>query len=106
MSEPLSDEQRAQGFDRVSERGISVAHAALQKAETLMAEGKMREASLASATAKNASLAAGITTDKSLVLQGRPSTIVGTRDARELIADIRRELGVVDATVTELGKGV
>jgi hypothetical protein len=102
----MSEEQRIAGFDKSSETAISVSELALQKARELLEEGKHREASYASATARNASTVAGIHTDKSMILQGRPTQIHGTRDARELLEEIRRELGTpIDSTATELPAG-
>lgn len=83
----------------IQRRALDVSLKAIDAAEQQLADGKAKDPA---ATAKNLALTHGIITDKSLTLQGRPSSIVGTTDARELLQEIRRDLGSIPSTAEEL----
>jgi hypothetical protein len=96
---PEIEKRVIQRSQEIQQRALDVSLKAINAAEQQL---DANEAKDPGALAKNLALTHGIITDKSLTLQGRPSSIVGTTDARELLAEIRKDLGAIPGTAEEL----
>ena len=83
----------------IQRRALDVSLKAIDAAEQQITNGEAKDPS---ATAKNLALTHGIITDKTLILQGRPTNIDLTLDARDLIAEIRKDLGSIPSTAEDL----
>jgi hypothetical protein len=96
---PEIEKRVLQQSQEIQQRALAASLKAVDAAEQQIDSGDAKDPS---ATAKNLALTYGIITDKALVLQGRPSTIIGTQDARDLLEDIRRDLGSIPSTAEEV----
>jgi hypothetical protein len=87
-----------QASQEIQQRALAATLKAINAAEQQLDDGETKDPS---ATAKNLALTHGIVTDKSQILQGLPDTIV-RMDARDLLDDIRRDLGSIPSTAIEV----
>jgi hypothetical protein len=83
--------------------------ATLEAIEAARKQVEAGEARDPSTVARNLAVTMGVATDKSLLLDGRPTEIHSSQDVEQLLADVRRMLGpsyarnrAIDTTATEL----
>jgi hypothetical protein len=96
---PEIEKRVLQRSQEIQQRALATSLKAVNEAERQLDNGEAKDPA---GTAKNLALTYGIITDKSLLLQGRPNVMVGTQDARDLLDDIRRELGTIPGTAIEV----
>jgi hypothetical protein len=96
---PQIKQRVIQASQEIQQRALAATLKAINAAEQQLDDGEAKDPS---ATAKNLALTHGIVTDKSQILQGLPDTIVGRQDARDLLEDIRRELGTIPGTAEDI----
>jgi hypothetical protein len=96
---PEIEKRTIQRSQEIELRALSVAEQALNAASDQLDAGEAKDPG---ATAKNVATAYGILTQNSLVRQGKPNTIISNQDARDLLDDIRRDLGAIPSTAIEV----
>jgi phosphoglycerate dehydrogenase-like enzyme len=81
-------------------RANAATAAAIQAAHEQVNDGQAKDPA---AVARNLQTVAGIATDKALLVEGRPTAIIGTGDLQSLIAKLGKQLGFdVDASANEI----
>lgn len=102
---PELEQQLVGRLQHVAARATEVAAESLDATSDAVAQGDYKAAQAFSNTAKNATLSAGITVDKSQLIQGKPTSIVANdRDAEDILRSLNNLIPglVIDSTATEI----